>query len=85
MALEKIVIGSDVGGIKELVSDGKNGLLFKAEKFHDLADKCIYALEHLEEMRQIAKRAREYVIAERNWNTICRRYFDIYKKIGVSL
>ena len=38
MALEKIVIGSDVGGIKELVTDGYNGILFKAQSVDDLSE-----------------------------------------------
>lgn len=85
MAMEKIVIGSDVGGIKELVTDGETGLLFQAGKFHDLADKCIYALENFAQMQQMARAGRRYVIAERNWLTICERYFDIFKKLNINI
>ena len=36
---KKPFIGSNVDGIAELISDRKNGLLFKSGNFHDLAEK----------------------------------------------
>ncbi len=84
MALEKIVIGSDVGGIKELVKDGYNGILFKAGDDKDLTDKCLYALNHFSEMQKIAKQGREYVIRERNWFDICKTYLGIFKELGIK-
>jgi len=85
MALEKAVIGSNVGGIKELVEDGANGLLFEAENDQQLAEKCLYALDHEDEMTAMAKRAREYVQRERNWLEVCKRYIQIYKELGVQI
>lgn len=85
MALEKVVIGSDVGGIKELIRDGENGLLFRAGSFGDLAAKCVYVLNHLDEMQEIARAARKYVVKERNWLKICEQYLPIYKELGVNV
>jgi glycosyltransferase involved in cell wall biosynthesis len=39
MALGKIVIASDIGGIPEIIQDGENGFLFKAGDWRDLLDK----------------------------------------------
>ncbi len=85
MALEKAVIGSDVGGIKELVKDCYNGILFKAGDANDLAEKCLYALNNLHEMQHYAKQAREYVVKERNWLSICRKYMDILRKLNIKI
>lgn len=84
MALEKIVIGSNVGGIKELVRDGYNGLLFKAGDVSDLAEKCIYALDNFEQMRKIAREGRNYVIRERDWTEICEKYFKIFNELNID-
>lgn len=84
MALEKVVIGSDVGGLKELIRDRDNGLLFKAEDINDLADKCLYVLDHESQNQVIAKKAREYVVRERDWLQICRRYLKIFEEMGMK-
>jgi len=83
MALEKVVIASDVGGLKELVEDGSNGILFKADDVNDLTEKCLYVLDQPSKMETMTKTARQYVIKERNWLNICRRYLDMYKDLGV--
>ncbi len=82
MALEKLVIGSSVGGIKELVVDGENGLIFEKEKPSDLAKKCLFALEHPVVRDKIGKQAREYVLRERNWGQICKKYVNLYQTVG---
>jgi len=85
MALEKTVIASDVGGLKELVADNKTGLLFKKGDFTDLADKCIYALNNPALTEKIRREARRYVIEERNWLKICEKYTKIYRKLGLTI
>jgi len=85
MALEKLVIASDVGGLKELIKNETTGLLFKAGEYTDLAEKCIFALNNPTLTERIRKQAREYVIKERNWLEICKKYLEIYKRLGVRI
>ena len=84
MAMGKLVLGSDVGGIKELVSDGENGVLFEKENVNSLVEKIHYIARNFDSLDQIRENARKYVIAERNWLTICRKYLDIFCDLGVS-
>lgn len=84
MALEKPVIASNVGGLKELVKDGVNGMLFKAGDANDLSEKCLFLLNNRGYVEKIAGQARNYVIKERGWASICERYVRIYKELGVS-
>jgi len=85
MAMEKAVIGSDVGGIKELICAGKNGLLFKAGDATDLADKCLRLIHDARLRIALGKSGREYVIENRNWEKLILRHLDIYQKLsGVS-
>lgn len=85
MAMEKIVMGSDVGGIRELVREGENGVLFRAEDQQALAEKCRHVLAHIGEMKTMAVNARRYVIEHRNWKKICERYFGVYEKMGLDI
>ncbi len=85
MAMEKVVIGSSVGGIKELVKDEYNGLLFKTDDVNDLAEKCLYVLDSDSKIQEMARESQQYVIRERNWFNICKKYLDIYKDLGVDV
>ncbi len=48
--MKKPTISSRVGGIPDLIEDGKTGLLFESENYHELADKII-ALANNKDMR----------------------------------
>ncbi|MBF0331150.1 MAG: glycosyltransferase [Candidatus Omnitrophica bacterium] len=85
MAMEKIVLGSNVGGIKELVTDNFNGFLFEKENVDDLVDKIAYISSHLSSLDAMRRTARKYVVEERNWLTICQKYLSIYKELGVTV
>lgn len=83
MALKKIIIASNVGGMKELIHDGKTGLLFKAGDVNELARKCLYVLDNLSEVKKMGEEARQYVLKERNWMNISKRYLKIFSELGV--
>ena len=78
MALKKCVLASDVGGLKELIIDGKTGVLFKAGDKEDLAKKCIQLLQDAEKRKEIQNNALRYVKEERQWKSICDEYRLIF-------
>jgi L-malate glycosyltransferase len=59
-ALKKVVIGSDVGGIPELVINGHTGLLFPARNSAALAEKLSYVYNNREEAQRMAMNGHEY-------------------------
>ena len=61
MALAKPVIGSNVGGIPELIEDGQNGFLFKAGDSGDLAEKLRTLLKDKKMALEMGQRGREFV------------------------
>jgi PEP-CTERM/exosortase A-associated glycosyltransferase len=85
MACEKVVIGSDVGGIKELVDDHKNGFLFQKGSIKDLALTCCDVLKNYDHMNEFRKDCRKFVEENRNWKTIGKRYVPILNELGVSI
>lgn len=81
MSMAKPVIGSDVGGLKELIQDNQTGLLFKAEDANDLADKCLALLLNENRRKEIELQARNDMVKNRNWEIIVKKYLEIYEKI----
>lgn len=81
MVLGKVVIGSDVGGIKELVEDGKTGYLFKADKPQQLADIMIKVAGSSEGLDVLKSQALEYVQRERSWEVVSKNYHPVYESL----
>jgi len=83
MAMEKAVLGSDVGGVRELLAEG-TGLLHGAGDPVDLAEKCLALIVDGKQRIALGKRARAHVEATRNWNIVGQRYSEIYSRsIGI--
>jgi len=80
MAMAKAVLASDVGGHKELIEDGKTGLLFAADSANDLIDRASRLAHDPDLRKQLGTAGRRYVMEERSWRKLVRRYLPIYEK-----
>jgi PEP-CTERM/exosortase A-associated glycosyltransferase len=80
MAMEKVVVGSDVGGLRELFSDGEVGFLVEPENPYALAKRLLSLIESPSVRLAMGKRAREFVARERDWEKIAPRYLDVYRE-----
>ena len=82
MAYEKLFIGSDVGGIKELVTDKLNGFLFTAGDFNKLRLLLCYVSSlDFTELNRIKKEALNYVTTEKSWLSNSMLYNKIYQNL----
>jgi len=61
MASGTPVVSTTTGGHGEVLQDGENALVFRADDSHDLAAKLEYLLTHPEVARRIAQTARQLV------------------------
>jgi glycosyltransferase involved in cell wall biosynthesis len=62
MACHKIVVASNVGGTNEIIDDGEDGFIFKAEDEESLKDameKVIKQINSLDKVRNSARRKTE--------------------------
>jgi len=76
------VIASRVGGISELIVDGKFGLLFESENIHDLQGKLMHFFESDLYSNQAKKNViRQYVNQEFAWPEIGRRTIEMYNNL----
>lgn len=78
MAQQRVVVGSNIGGLRELIRDGETGCLVEPENVAALTH-CLTGLVNDPNKRQrLAQGAREFVVRERDWERIVERYIHIY-------
>ncbi|MDP1924764.1 MAG: glycosyltransferase, exosortase A system-associated [Thiobacillus sp.] len=78
MAQGRLMVASDVGGHKELIADGKTGVLFRAGQADDLAAKVVGLLQDESGWDEMKRNGREFVDSERNWAASVARYRSVY-------
>ncbi len=78
MAMGKALVASDVGGHKELIQDGKTGLLFKSGNIDTLADALERFMTDLNFKTEIEKTGQKWVKEHHTWLKTTSVYNDIY-------
>jgi alpha-maltose-1-phosphate synthase len=84
MALEIPVVASDVGGIPEVVDDGRTGLLVHYEPTDEMGFRrdLAAAIERVASdpttARSMGRAGRERVMAEFGWDVVAQRTLDVY-------
>lgn len=81
MVYEKIVLASNVGGIPEIIQDGKNGFLFDLNSPGDLLNKFRKIYFGYKEIEQIGNNAKATVIEKFDINKNAKKYNEYYKRI----
>ncbi|KZX51241.1 hypothetical protein A3709_10445 [Halioglobus sp. HI00S01] len=80
MALSKLVVASDVGGLKEVIVDGESGVLFPVGDSKALASILLELVNSPELMKQIGLAARERAEAAFSLGMIADQYIDVYQE-----
>jgi PEP-CTERM/exosortase A-associated glycosyltransferase len=78
MAMERLVLASDVGGHRELIHDGETGRLFRAGDAHDLATVALELLQDRQSWGRYHAAGHRFVAEERSWPAIVARYRTVY-------
>ena len=78
MAQGRLMVASDVGGHKELIQDGRTGVLFRAGQAGDLASKVVALLKYEQGWDALRRNGRHFVETERNWAASVARYRGVY-------
>lgn len=83
MAMEKPIIGTDIGPISEIIHHKKNGFLIKTENHQDISGSILYFLKNPGFMTEISKNARKTVKENFDIKITAQKYtnlfFDILK------
>ena len=81
MAQKRLFVASDVGGHKELVEDGKTGILHRAGDAVSLAEKMTLLLSDKELGERLKPAGREFVESVLNWAVSIDNYRDAYQRM----
>lgn len=80
-ALGKPVIGSNIGGIPELIKNNITGLIFEPGDARDLAEKIQYAADNPEKIVAMGENARSFVEQEMNAEKYYQGLMRIYRSV----
>ncbi|MEX2495698.1 MAG: TIGR04063 family PEP-CTERM/XrtA system glycosyltransferase [Woeseia sp.] len=75
-----LVLASDVGGHRELIEEGRTGILFEPDDPRALAEAVVAAVGDEERAAGIRRRAENYLEAERSWDRMAERYVEVYER-----
>lgn len=80
MACGKPVIGSDISGVRDVVTNGENGLLVPPRDTRALADAILTLLED-ENLRKImGRKARELMVRKYSWDAVAVKMEKVYQE-----
>lgn len=79
-ALGKAVLGSEIGGISELIKENETGLTFKIENRNDLTDKINYLLNNENKNKVMGEMGRLFLNKSFGEKKYLRKLLEIYKK-----
>ncbi|MCM8788035.1 MAG: glycosyltransferase family 4 protein [Candidatus Omnitrophica bacterium] len=80
MAMEKIVIGTDISGIRELIKHKEKGLLVPTKNPKKLAEAIEWVLDHQNETEKIRKNAKILIKKEFSAERAAKEYEELYIK-----
>lgn len=72
------VVTTDVGGIPEVIDDGKNGFLVAAFNPVELADSVLHLLEHPAVASEVGLSGRMTVERRFDWRIMVKKVIDVY-------
>jgi len=81
MSCGTCVIGSSSGGIKDIIKDGENGLIFQEKNHEQLADKIISVLKDDTLRDKLAKKGQKFARSNYGWDKITKKFLDVYGRV----
>ena len=81
MASGTPVIGSKVGGIPDIIEEGRNGFLAEQKNPQDLADKIVRLLSNKELRQRFSKNGMQTVREKFSWEAVVGRFVRAYQQV----
>ena len=73
------VIATDVGGVHEIVSNNKTGLLVTPNNSKELLENINYLLNDIDLCNRLANNAHEFVMKNFSWEVLLPKYIKLYE------
>ena len=81
MALSKPVIASNIGGFKEIINSGEDGILFNPKDIYDLSQKILFLLKNEDFSKKLGENAKEKVLKKYIWKKIAEETLAVYNRV----
>jgi glycosyltransferase involved in cell wall biosynthesis len=81
MSYGKTIVASNIGGIPEFISDGKNGLLVERDNPDDWAQKITWAIKNQKDTQKLGEQAKRDIAILCNQKKILNNMLKLYKEI----
>jgi len=75
------VIGSDIGGIPDIIEDGKTGLLVEPKSADDLAKKIIFLFSNKTFSDNLTKNARDLLNVKYSWDIVTVQFSHVIRRV----
>ncbi len=81
----KPVVSSSIGGVPEIVINGKTGLLFRNGDVDELADHIYYLCNNEAKINELSEGVKEFNLTGKiNWDSVVNKMIEVYEKEPVS-
>jgi len=81
MASEVPVVVSDIPGVREVITEGRNGLVAEPMNSQDIAGKIRSILENPEMAERMGKKGRERVLENFTWDIVAESIEKVYEEL----
>lgn len=81
MACGKVVICTNIGGMKEVVKHMENGLLIEQKNPDAIIEALQYVKNNYDALSDLRRRAREYAVKNHSYIEHARKITEVYKKV----
>ena len=79
--LSRPVVAANMGGLKEIIVDGKTGFLIDSEDPQKYLDAILYLYNHPQQAMQIGQNARARINKTFNWDQYITNYDNLYQQL----
>ena len=84
MAMGKVVIASDIGGHRELMTNSKTGILFPAGDETALSEAIVSVLNNPDMATRLREEGKKQVMENKTWGKTTSAYKEIYSPLSVG-
>ena len=81
LGCECAVVATDLPALRDIIIDGKTGLVVSQKNIQQLAEKVILLLNDYELVRSLGREGRRFVLKHFDWSIIERKYVDLIEPI----
>ena len=81
MACGTPVVGSNIGGITDIIKDGETGFLAQPENPKDIAKKIIELLSNEKTRQRVSDNGLKMITEKFSWDIVTKLFTNIYQRL----